>query len=60
MPGTRFRRPRIVPARFAAAFALLLLFACIARAEPAIEDPAERTRVTVLENGLTSPISSST
>jgi zinc protease len=53
MPGTRFHRFRIVPLRFAAAFALLLLFACIARAEPAIEDPAELTRVTVLENGLT-------
>ena len=53
MPGARFHRSPIVPAGFAAAFALLLLFACIARAEPAIEDPAEWTRVTVLENGLT-------
>jgi len=52
----RETRPRLRPtlrAGIAAVFALLLLLACVARAEPLLEDPAEQTRVTVLENGLT-------
>jgi zinc protease len=53
MLDLRLRCPRSARPGFAAAFALLLLIACAARAEPAIDDPAERTRVTVLENGLT-------
>jgi zinc protease len=53
MPDIRLRCPRSARAGFSAAFALLLLIVCVARAEPAIDDPAERTRVTVLENGLT-------
>jgi zinc protease len=53
MPGTRLHRQRRVCPRFAAAFALLLVLASVARAEPLLEDPAEHTRVSVLGNGLT-------
>ena len=53
MPETRLRCHRSVRTGFPAAFALLLLLACVARADSPLEDPAENTRVTVLDNGLT-------
>jgi zinc protease len=53
MFGLRLRPQRSVRPGFAAAIALLLLLAGAARAESSIEDPAERTHVEVLDNGLT-------
>jgi predicted Zn-dependent peptidase len=53
MPETRLHRQRSLCPGFAAAFALLLILAGVAPAEPPLEDPAEHTRVTALGNGLT-------
>jgi zinc protease len=53
MPDVRPHLHCCFVARVAAAFAILLPLAGIAQAESTLEDPAESTAVTALENGLT-------